>query len=451
MADQEQGQGLGASSGGAESKEPGDDLILNKTYSLDEENGNVMIRGIPATYYVQETMQLYLKYQAQPSKDKAAAFNGFRKVALEKLQEITDLSLARIAGNQDIPAHGKIISIISGLIKTLSDLPATADVVQAEDAGGARNRPTVVPVVEDNFISPKSLELVQFSGDVKVDKVDAKQYVRMVDLAAEAGRWSTATTLLQVQRSLKGQALSWFDYCQRCQPDTFASWPAFKQALIKSFSSEEAEVDSRMKVFKIRQNNENPMRTMESVCLAAYDFFEPYKDAASVDEVVQKGAQDLARVCYLLALDQDIRKEIYRQNKAQAPIAEMQTLASSIWLARGKGSTTSGATTKAKPPGPEVRTPRPEIVKIDQRKTADPKITIINHNEASKAPRKCTHCGQMGHLRSYCWQLNKDHRPPSGTEGKGDKDTKKSNPGPNQPAKGKCQASRQLSDPRSHN
>lgn len=77
-----------------------------------------------------------------------------------------------------------------------------------------------------------------FTGDETKDLFTPEQWVRRVQRAHDADPehpWSDAYTMAVVYNALRGKALKWYQATERAQPDSVATWNAFKAIFLRDF------------------------------------------------------------------------------------------------------------------------------------------------------------------------------------------------------------------------
>lgn len=301
------------------------DWALNESYLYDEPNNTVHLENIPINFYLQEINAYLENPRANPSLQTAIAFNSYKQHAITKLQALLDCALYNITQNRHVATHTKIVQVANQTFIRIKDIQGidTAQFTRQQPAQHVNFGNANGMGQAGNYISPKSVEISPFCGDPKIDKLTVKQYVRQVELAAEAGKWDNDTVLKQVQKSLQRQALNWFDYTLTYEAQTFQSWETLRAALIKNFAPDESNPDNRIRVFNLKMKTSNPTEFKVKCGLAAIEFMKPFKQATSLEAAVQMMTRDIARIAFILGAPEEMRNEFVRQDKLNA---DMETL-----------------------------------------------------------------------------------------------------------------------------
>ena len=103
----------------------------------------------------------------------------------------------------------------------------------------------------------KCLDIPDFFGDAKVNKLSDLDWVKLVDQAASISRWSSRTTTLQAKRAMKSNAADLVDRVELFEPQHIGNWEVLRYNILDTFGPQ-LLTEANLSVFYLKQDPDEP-------------------------------------------------------------------------------------------------------------------------------------------------------------------------------------------------
>ena len=252
------------------------------------------------------------------------------------------------------------------------------------------------------WVSSKGVDIVNFFGDPKQDKVTPRQWADSIESAGRVGMWTESVLIEQARRFLTGPAANWVHVRVAKEPEIFHSWEVFRARFIKAFTLKLHGPDDLMKPFthKFTQLGKGSvMRTFEEIYRDSEDFVNEQLDRSQLVDSV-------SRVGLLLALPLHIRQTLYSRGQANLDPQRIAEIADEIHLGEAAQKGVSINQVDSFSPADDAEDTDPHVDRIQKRLPNQRGRGTYRNKSTSGPPPKtpCHYCHQIGHWARLCPQ-----------------------------------------------